>query len=244
MILRAVGGFERVLKLDLNIRQGVQIGLHLVRQLPRISDPVLLELLFLRHQALPRLLDLTLHELLGAVCEAFTVAQALVDVGRGQFVGHDGRHFGLRTPAEHLECVALDRHADVAAHLIDDVLHDTGAPLLRVQIELFDDALEPGSALHGRRNRVEPVVEALRDSRPDVVERHLLWHYLDQRFRLVAIGQLARDDGRGRRHDRQRDEDEPDPLAENLENVPSGVNFFPGSILSPCAVEERLPQIQ
>ena len=121
------------------------------------------QLVLVQHQLAARFVELRRQELVRAFGQHFAIAQALVDEQRRQPLGHahrDPRVAGLVADAER---VALDDvDADVArAHPLDDVFHQllVGA-LLRIQVEVRDDLLEPGAAEDLLADRLQAILDA------------------------------------------------------------------------------------
>jgi hypothetical protein len=102
-----------------------------------------------------------------------------------------------------------DVHQDVPAHLLDHVLHDEIAPLVLVEVELLDDAFEPGPAEDLLADHLQPVVDLRGHRRTHVVFGHALRDDENERRGPVPIGQQQGDDEGEARDEQRRDGDEP-----------------------------------
>jgi hypothetical protein len=131
------------LQLHLRAIESLKIRRYLRRQLPAMQAVVVFQLLLVRDQSLPRVLELRLEELIRALSKDLAVLETLVDVQRRKPLGH---LHGLQRIGRHvrdLERIALDDlRNDVPPHFIDHRFHEGRAAHLGVQVEVLDDALE------------------------------------------------------------------------------------------------------
>ena len=109
--------------------------------------PVRLELLFVLDQTLFRVVQLRFQEQVGLFGKVLAIAQIFLDVqrceARRDLLG--GLRIGAHV-ADPERVLAFEFDADVAAHLLDDVLHDPVDALLSVQVEVVDRALQARAA--------------------------------------------------------------------------------------------------
>ena len=210
---------ERVLqrlKLQARALQHLEIRRHLGRQLSGVPLAVIprarLELL----QALAGFFHLLLEELIGSHGQPLSILQVLFDEERGKALGDLHDLVRRITLVRHAEQIALDDvDGDVVPHVRDHSFARRCFPLLRIEIELADDALEPRLAQNLRADRQQPLLDRLRNGGTHVVLRHALRHDENQRRRAIAIRQRQRHPDGGHREEERRPDDEPLPLPQN-----------------------------
>ena len=128
--------------------------------------PVYLELVFLDFQPAARVFELALKEQARVLGKTLAIAEVLFDVERCQPFRDLARRSGIAARISDLEgLLAIGRRVDldVAAHLLDDVLHDGAlSPVLPVQVVVGDDALEPRPAEDLVVDRSQAIFDAYR----------------------------------------------------------------------------------
>jgi hypothetical protein len=164
---------------------------------------------------------LDLQERAGAVRQLFAVAHVLLDEQRCEPLRHDlgrARFTGRVTDGER---VAAHRivHLDSRAHPHDKRVHLAGAALIGIQIEIFDDPLEPAAAENLLLQRLEAILDAIGDGRSDIALRHALRDDQDRGLRAVLVGQPTHDDDRRNRHKDERNQDEPFAAQRDPQNI-------------------------
>jgi hypothetical protein len=216
----SIDGVRHRFQLRVAALQHLKVRPELRGQLSGVGLPVRFNLLFLIEQPTASVFELRLQKLVRIVGEHFAVAQVLFDEQRGEPLRdphHHPRVVADEADAERIAAEDLD--ADVAAHLLDDVLHDSGLALLGVQIEVPDDTLETRAAQNLLDQGLEAIFDSRRDRRTDVALRNALRYDENHRLGAILVGQVVHPHRGCRRNDRKRQQQHPDSRPENLQHV-------------------------
>ena len=94
-LLGAIGRLVQGLQLQVGVLNRLQVALQLRRHLAGVALAIVLELLFLFDEAPLRFGELRVEELAGVVGLGLAILRVLVDVQRGQSLGHLPCRFGI-----------------------------------------------------------------------------------------------------------------------------------------------------
>ena len=188
------------------------------------------------------------QELRGVRRLLLTDLQVLVQVQRGQLVGHLLRPLGglavegqgerdggagLRpaAPVDHIR--VDDIELDVLAHAIEDFLAGLVLPQPRIQVVLVDDLQQPGARHHLLGDDLDALVGVAADGAAHQVLGDLLFFDQDGRRGSVDRRQHDRDDGGDQQHQAGRDQHRLVPASDRRDvvvQVPLGFvdEFFHG----------------
>jgi hypothetical protein len=188
--------------------------------LPRELLAIRLDLLFLLDQPAASVFELRLEKLVRAFRQHLAVAEVLLDEQRRETFGHSRNSPGIGTRITDPErLTGEDVYPDVAAHGLDDVLHDPRPAFVGVEIEVLNDSLQPTPAENLLNERLQTIFDSRGDRRTHVLLGNALRDDQNDRLGSIPIRKCMHNKGGGCGDNREWHQEHPNSRLDNPKDV-------------------------